>query len=641
MSFSKINIGLRPNGTNKKAKFDLSCDSHFSTNFGRIVPIYTHEFPAGSHVSMKIDSLVRMSPLSVPTEGRMSLHYYHCFVPYKELWKPFDALLANQPYNFVNGSSIPTKVPTANYRAIVQHMVDGDSSIDNTSHNCASNFYLLVDDSSLSTDVIKQSVSNVLSDISRDFIITPETYCKVVQRDNDSPLYCHYDFNDDRITWLPSSSVEIVIFPTDTSYDEYHRQYDSSSHVIDVFQRFGSHHRNVLQKLVGLGYPYNATYENFDVSILPLMAFWYSWFKLFGIERTVNINSTNYSKLKAKLISTNNVSFGSEFIQFLHDLNHCYYTFAPDYFTSQVLNMADNQGSSTLTSQINLNDSKSVLSHTDYGSRALSSDSSLQQTIARRLLRFVNINTVVGQSIEKYLRSLYPGITFDKKHDVYVGSSRVNVGVEDIYNMAESDNAVLGDFAGRGKGSGSSSNISFDTQYHGIWITFGCLVPQPGYYQAYNPLVTRSSRFDFFNPEFDSMGYVPTTRFEFISDKPGSVGNSDVIGLRPRYMDYKIHNNVITGCLRQESEDLSYRGYYLDRTFTDFNGNLANPNLRILSENDHFNLNRIFSDSNNYDDHFLVFNLVHCNAHMPMIPISDSYVDSDTDKAGNVSVSRS
>ena len=105
----KIKIGL---GAAKREKHNLSFDCSTTANIGSVQPTMCREMIPNSKFSVKIASLVRLASMPVPTFGRMSLRHYHTFVPYVDLYQPFDALMSGQHYKgYHSATFIPSKVP--------------------------------------------------------------------------------------------------------------------------------------------------------------------------------------------------------------------------------------------------------------------------------------------------------------------------------------------------------------------------------------------------------------------------------------------------------------------------------------------------------------------------------------------------
>ena len=105
----KIRVGL---AQNKKSKLNLSFDCSTTANIGSVQPTMCREMIPGEKFKVKQSSLVRLYPMPVPTFGRMSLRNYHCFVPYVDLWQPFDAFMSAQRYYSNGVSYVPGAVPT-------------------------------------------------------------------------------------------------------------------------------------------------------------------------------------------------------------------------------------------------------------------------------------------------------------------------------------------------------------------------------------------------------------------------------------------------------------------------------------------------------------------------------------------------
>ena len=95
----KISVGLYT----KKATFNLGQDTHTTAEIGYFQPTFCRNVVPGSHMEISSRNLVRLSPMAVPTMGRMSLRNYFYFVDMATLWTPFDALRNQTNYTYGNG----------------------------------------------------------------------------------------------------------------------------------------------------------------------------------------------------------------------------------------------------------------------------------------------------------------------------------------------------------------------------------------------------------------------------------------------------------------------------------------------------------------------------------------------------------
>lgn len=94
----------------------------------------------------------------------------------------------------------------------------------------------------------------------------------------------------------------------------------------------------------------------------------------------------------------------------------------------------------------------------------------------------------------------------------------------------------LGRVTGKAQGSGSG-HIEFDAHEHGILMCIYSLVPDMQYDATrIDPFVTKLSRGDFFMPEFENLGMQPL-QTRFISDSGNQ--KEKFKGWQPRYSEYK------------------------------------------------------------------------------------------------------
>lgn len=104
----------------QRDKHNLSFDCSTTANIGTIQPTMCREMVPNETFKVKVSSMVRLAPMPLPTFGRMSLRHYHCFVPYSDIYEPFDCLLSGQPYTTSNNLSyVPTGVPTFTLQGLI------------------------------------------------------------------------------------------------------------------------------------------------------------------------------------------------------------------------------------------------------------------------------------------------------------------------------------------------------------------------------------------------------------------------------------------------------------------------------------------------------------------------------------------
>jgi hypothetical protein len=118
---------------------------------------------------------------------------------------------------------------------------------------------------------------------------------------------------------------------------------------------------------------------------------------------------------------------------------------------------------------------------------------------------------------------------------------------------AGDSHSVVGQVTGKGIGSLNSHAIEFTSKEHGIIMCIHSIVPQPDYNAIFvDPFNTKLNREDYFQPEFQDLGYVPLKSSDlafFRSDTPSNSRevNNKVLGYVPRYHEYKTARDVVFG----------------------------------------------------------------------------------------------
>lgn len=113
--------------------------------------------------------------------------------------------------------------------------------------------------------------------------------------------------------------------------------------------------------------------------------------------------------------------------------------------------------------------------------------------------------------------------------------------------------SVVGQVTGKGIGSLNSHPIEFDVKEHGIVMCIHSVVPQPDYNSFFvDSFNTKLNREDYFQPEYQDLGYVPLKAADVAFFRADTVTNSrevnnKVLGYVPRYHEYKTARDVVFG----------------------------------------------------------------------------------------------
>lgn len=733
----KIQIGL---GAKKREKISLDFDNSTTANIGSIQPTMCRELVPDSKITVKVSSLVRLSSMSVPTFGRMSLRHYHAFVPMTDLWEPFNAMMSGQHFssygqaNVPSYNFIPTRIPSVSlgllaFKFISEYSdisiapytnIEKPYTITTTNVDYEGTVYEFGEDADYTdeasairaaqaADIARiQTAWNLLrtsglfgwsasngwkmwSDGVRGGFLNDERGQVLLGsfaaslKNADTTLIMNY-INSQSANVDFSNKGVINIEGADLI-----SQFGSGENQYYVLFKFKAPLKRLRTIFIGLGYQFNP-YLNEQFSILPFLAYYKAWFSLFSPVREKSFVDTSCYKL-IKLLSQRNGSsidlsanLGSNYVDFFRDLmDECYYYLPMDYYSMAVLapQVSNQENNITLNAVAGSGVAGQVM---QYGSNnhdisvrpsSVAMDTAgatypLVQRLASRLLTFANKNTVIGRNIREYLKvhfGIDDATSIDTEGVFRVGASRTNINISDVMSTAETDQAFLGEYAGKGIGYGDSETFDFSTNNFGYFITLTAVVPESGYYQGYLRENRHLTRFDFFNPEFDALGYQVLERGEIMADWTADDGVSSVsdwnpnptssatnkysytgaFGFVPRYSEYKVGRNIVNGDISLQGLAPSMSPYSLDRRFStrQFTEGVYNPisgkerqvikhpdwypsvvydGFRRIDPTDHLGqYNRIFNYGENDLDHFIIHNIFNVSVYAPMKSLSTSF----------------
>lgn len=422
---------------------------------------------------------------------------------------------------------------------------------------------------------------------------------------------------------------------------------------------------------LGLGYSFNP-YDMENDSVLKLFAFYRAWFSMFAVTRDMNFNDTNCAKL-FRLMSEIQISypmrvygddnyydssFQESFYGFLKDLCDLTYTCPADYFTSSVTNV--NKGASQVIT-ISGGDAQSgtdlrgsgagvgpdsAVAAKGYTTGGTPYVNALSIEIARRLLTWINKNTVVGKKISDILYSRYGKIQTndDSSEGVYkIGVDTVPITIDQIFNQTSSENsAPLGERSGIGQGGKRAPKHSFTTPAYGVLITLTAVVPEMGYFQG--KLRENSDgvndSLEFPDTAYDAVGWQNVRYNELVADRqfarylePDSYGTSlGNYGKQMRYSHYKVGFNRVLGDVSLPHMRDSMLPYTLDRYFDPRDYNLPVNNPIVSRRGDIGGTNRIFDVVAPTDDHIIyqIYFDISVNDRLKPLGLSyDTILDND------------
>lgn len=582
--FNKIKVN---SAVDARSNFDLSCDHVTTMDFFTPKISYFKEVIPGETTSINVESYIRLQPLTVPTFGRINLVHRAFFVPMRVIMKDWNQFITGL-YNDLG--YVRNEVPYILNSYLAKHIVN--------------------------------------------------TFATQVEEGEPYDVQIRYDANDDRYYKLTTEG------------------------------------RTIVDRLNCLGIKLNWTYsDTTKISLLPIVAFakivedWYSSNQLYpttSVSTFVNkLFSASTSDITT-LLNADDDSINDAFDDVIEMLGY-QGAYEQDYFTSAWNNPSgpnkqlmgydsmtiknvdgDVMDYAVPSAQVNSTD---PAAHLDVSSNdaltqfALDSLKKLSDYLKRHQL-------AGGKALDRYLARFGVQLTSEKlNRSNYLGRDIVPVKIGDIMSNADTDGATLGAYAGTGVAYGNNGKftINSDNEY-GYFIIVSQLVPRIGYVQGIDRNSLHVSREQFFTPEFDSLGTQAIATKELYSpmdfDKYNIATNgtnNKIFGYTPRYAEYKIGKDKLSGDYQFTSMNTGEDSWYTFRMFpwqNDDTDYLAGAMTSISTEFvegtpvDRAQYNRIFNaGSDTYTaDHFRCIFHFDVNASLPAKSLYDNYEFEDKGK---------
>lgn len=623
----------------ENTKLDLGHQHITTADFMQNNVCYIHEMVPGEKIDVNMESFARLNPLPVPTFGRASMRNRAYFVPFRTIYRGWNDFITDAPHVWSDSkmnSALLSTVPTIN-NSVLANMF----------------------------------IQNVAPDI---------------QSIGDNDL-------------MYSVGAPPLFDPHIGAYDLYDGQY---------FLCFTQKGRQYLKVLESLGYKISWDVSNTTVySALPLLALGKlacDWYYPQPYTGTAEYNAV----LRLCNADTGTITLADSDVMAILDIA-AYVQYSSDYFVSAF--DVPNQPVASAHSDFKLvnidtigqiygSSNYSIIQQNGVSNRTANATSSgdavdrYGQMDAPFITMYVNggsSNTAVTGGISEYLlHSLHALTDYMKRHQLagsrafdrylarfgkalpaekmnrsnYLGAAMQDIQIGDIMSTADTSGANLGAFAGKGMTYGNG-HFEFSTDEFGYFIILSSIVPASGYFQGIDRQVMRLNKLQFWTPEMDSLGNQPITADElYVSQNPTVTGsnqfNKDAhnqcFGWTPRYADYKVAHDSLTGNFRIPSlngtnGNLASIGFnaadswHLMRTFDDADFVGANGmdagkvvhSLNFMRSTDWSQYKRIFyaaSDVNpeQLPDNFTVIHNFEIAAYAPMKPLYDTYEFEDKGK---------
>ena len=458
----KISLGV---DTKKGNHFDISSLTHTTSEIGYVQPTFSKNIVPKSKVRIGTRTGVRLSPLFVPTMGQLDVRHYHCFVPFSTLWTPFDAFITRKNYTLPGGSTYqPTVCPSFKLNTLLWSFLSSDTlplvdiKLNELLTSVACVIYrngILLTEADINNYLdTSAKLKNIFQDNS-DLLYRPKNIVFVDNNGDEVSYYLDYDSGTSTYSLNKHSAADWLVeqaIPTMNTCDFSESFIDNGVQWTICYNWNGAWKR-LRTIFLGLGYSFNP-FDDDWVTPFKLLAFYKSYWTLFGVNRTINFFNTNCYKLIKTLSETSTTQMTpistplafALLMGLFRDLTDCTYTCPVDYFSSADTTVNRGGQGTTMhldsqtgdTSYPTFVDAAANIYRTSYVANPSGDTSALGQRLALRLLRFVNKNSVVGRQISEILRTRY-GVTdiHNTTHEsiIRVGANSVPVQISAIYNQ--------------------------------------------------------------------------------------------------------------------------------------------------------------------------------------------------------------
>lgn len=583
-----------------RVKLDLGSDHITTAGWMQYNVAYNKELVPREKIDIKMETLVRMLPLVRPTFGRANVNNRGFFVPYRTVfpgWNDFIADTVRIDYNS-SSSGLVSSVPFIRNIDLIQ-------------------------------------------------------------------LFIYYNWA--QVYTGSGSDYDFVLNDTSGNVGPDNTRY--------TFTTFG---RQVYKVLCSLGYNviWDADNSSINYSALPLLC----WAKVYvdWYFPSVYTNNSQFISVSSILKRDNNLGGGIN----RSDLYNIFTTvsfvcYDSDYFVSawdnpsapstgnfsnisiQSIDSNDNMGGSPYVSNSGTysRSGSPVIGAGNVSTSGVFTKGPISQfvlTALKSLTDYMKRHQLVGSRVlDRYLARFGVQLSSEKlERSVYLGSHKVPLQIGDVMSNADTTGAGLGDFAGKGIGY-NSNDFSYETEEYGQLLIISSIVPSVGYYQGIDRSVKHISKLDFWTPEFDNLGSQPITADELYVNRNGNLSTggavmaTQIFGFAPRYAEYKVAKDRLTGDFRCNSVNTGEDSWYLMRDMDNVFGNSTSSQVvhglsfmkqtvsQSLSNTDITQYNRIFQNgviTTDAPDMFKVIYHFEIGSLSPMKSLYDTY---EFDSHGN------
>lgn len=619
----------KPNTDLKKNVFDLSEKTTFSISAGLLLPVFTREVNPGEKIQLNVSSFARTQPLNTAAFVRCRQYYHAFFVPYKQLWSGWDNFITGLDYRQSSLQPAPeggiSRVPALDLlKGISESILSGDLSKAFQDDLAKWKMHNYTANRPKGSDTLRPLVAQPASPNPASGV--PNIPAAIEIKDE---LGYEYIFGISRLLDMLGYGIHVPM--ENGVYSTLSEMISSKALVKDETGRVTSF-SNVQSFLNEM----KSTTNKLKVNPFRLLAYqkiYNDFYKRDDYERSepscFNIDDFDGTKdLDYKTLGANR----------LYNMLRLRYRWSPkDYFTGIVPSELFGVGNSLSNirssnpSHIEAffeNDQVYAAMQGTYGGQDGNGVSVKSIQFALALQKHAMLTRRAGG--HDYISQMAAHYGFeppkgrgDKVEFIDGWSTNINIG--EVVTTASTETAVTGQVFGKGIGAlDGSKDVSYTAKEHGVIMVITSVVPDTEYSaEGLNAFNAKFERGDYFHPEFADLGLQPVYNYEYRNswlrsyggrDVQAAVNNNGIVGLVPRYAEYKTAYDTLHGEFRVGR---TFSAWTADASLRVGNGGVISPTLKINPNV----LNRITAvayDGSEATDQFMVDAQLICKVIRPM-----------------------
>ncbi|QCS35972.1 major capsid protein [Capybara microvirus Cap1_SP_70] len=559
-------------GVKSRNKFDLSREHYTTIDFGQVLPIFHEDIIAGDQYNINPHFFSRLSPLVLPSYGKVSFRTIPMFVPYHQVYENYEAWLVGKKVD--KGRSVG--LPVIKMRDLMEYFAKNNCYEDVTAD--------------VAYDIVRYGTSNtpIYSRFNN-----KGRYIYKVLRMLGYQLLPNYNFNSPTEFDYYLNAMPLLCFAK--AFNDYmtlNSQYSVSNLTKTLESIRISSNVDVVN---GNRYIYVSTQLITDLFAVLHPLFENDYFT--SAWQSPNSPLSDIGDIQDNRVYPNPFDTTGEH---------------PFTATAQQTDTSSWNSQRMGETALNL-----LRSFDDWIRR---NNYSGTKTVQRILSRF-------GIKIEDY--SIYFA-------HVLSGVQNTPLQIGDVTSTSQTDGADLGDYAGKGIVSGGVKPLHFKSDDFGMLLYLGWLNVKPMYGHGFDRNVLKLQPFDMYQPEFDCVGPNPISQGELavsltnMADQKKDVINN-VFGYTERYNEYRKGTSQVTGDFALIKSKKTLTPWLFDRLElvdeTTYESRDFSPQTTLFNLNDGQEFNRIFvqEDSEKLNvDHFFMSMNFDVMAVRPILSLSQS-----------------